>query len=145
MEGIRKTAIRNPLNFKLTKEDCETPKGESITVPDESMSIQSILQKFTTGLDQGIYREGQFHGGDFDSPDLEKLRDADLFEKEQFRRGLATKMVEDERLIKEADAKEKKRLAEEDAEMQELRRQLRAKKASKENANEGSEKGEPAK
>ena len=145
MEGIRKPTLRSPLTFKLEKHDIEKPKGQSLTVPDESMKIETILRKFTTGLDSSLYREGQYHDGDHDSPDLEKLKDSDLFEKEQFRRGLADKILADEKVIKANEAKEKARLDAEAAELQEIRNELRKKKAENKNTGEGSEKGEPKK
>lgn len=59
----------------------------SMTVPDESMSLQEILRKHTSGMNtvETNYREGQYNDeDDFDAPDLEKLRDMDIHDRENY-------------------------------------------------------------
>lgn len=129
MERIGKTTLRSPLTFKLDKEDIEKSTGVSMTVPDESMSIETILKKFTTGLDPGVYREGSYDSSaTFDSPDLEKLREADLYDKEVYRKGLAVKMLEDEKTLKDNEQKERARREAEAQEYNEVRDELRNRK-----------------
>lgn len=76
--------VRTSFNFILGMEDCETPVGESMTVPDETMSIQELLERFMNGqrVPDNLFREGGFDSGSsFDSDDLEKVRDLDLVER----------------------------------------------------------------
>ena len=42
--------FRNPYNFKLEAKDLENKKGKSLTVPDQSFTVQEILLKFTSGI-----------------------------------------------------------------------------------------------
>lgn len=63
----------------------EHPKGKSLTIPDESISVRGLLERYTQGLDLGggfepIYGE---EDADFDSFDLEKVRQLDLFDRQE--------------------------------------------------------------
>lgn len=82
----------------------EHPSPISETVPDESMSMREIMARYTRGMriDATLQREGSFDSGaDFDSPDLEKLRDMDLVEKDEFRAQLREDIAEFERTVEE--------------------------------------------
>ncbi len=39
------------------KERRSTPIGESCTVPDQSLTIKEILQRFTSGIDPGVVKD----------------------------------------------------------------------------------------
>lgn len=60
----------------------------SVTVPGEGFTIKEILDRFTRGGAQAIGQIGKVSsfdsGASFDSPDLEKLRDSDLVDKQDF-------------------------------------------------------------
>lgn len=60
--------------WKLKQHQKEKPKGESLTVPDESYTIQELIRKYASGLDPGISKLPNFNGEDdevdFDDPDL---------------------------------------------------------------------------
>lgn len=62
----------------------------SVTVPDQAYSIQELLERHRQGIltDTGISREGFYPDGEeepnFDDPDLEKLSNSDLVDKQQY-------------------------------------------------------------
>ena len=53
-------------DFIMSDDFKETPKGKSMTLPNESYTIKEILQKFTSGINLPITRNGEFD----DNPDL---------------------------------------------------------------------------
>lgn len=66
-------------------------KGESMTVPDQAMSLQTILERFVRGEPMDVKMHGEAsqmsNVEDFDNPlniDYEKLQHADLVEKQEF-------------------------------------------------------------
>lgn len=74
--------IRHP--YQTTLQEYEHVDEKSMTIPDETYSIQELLTRHVRGMriDEHM-RQGQFdESADFDSLDLEKLRDDDLHEKE---------------------------------------------------------------
>lgn len=81
-------------------------KEPSMTVPDETISIREIVERFirTGRTDERLERQegGYVDEPDFDSPDLEKLRDSDLFEKEEYKTDLAIKNLEETEKHKQA-------------------------------------------
>jgi len=52
--------FRTPYKYQFKKSDKETPSGVSKTIPDQSYTIQELLEKFTHGLDLGINQTGQY-------------------------------------------------------------------------------------
>jgi len=84
--------IRNSSNFILTTADVEAGGGVSMTVPDEAMSIRDILDRFSRGMDPSVSREGVYSPDsvDDDFPDLEKLRDSDLVDREEYSQTLSS-------------------------------------------------------
>ena len=61
----------------------------SVTVPDQSYSLTELLERHRQGIltDTEIMKEAQYMDEEFtnfDSPDVEKLRDADLTEREEY-------------------------------------------------------------
>lgn len=123
-EVPKKKQLRNALKFELQSSDKEPGGGLSITVPDESLSVRQLIERFTRGQSSGVgVREGYFdEGSDFDSPDMQKLDHMDLIDRDEF---AAANAATKERLEKEiADDKKRKkeeadRLAEEDREIRE--------------------------
>lgn len=77
--------FRNTITFRLEKADCETPSGVSLTVPDEAYTVQELMERFVNGqrIPDALFRNGVFDSGcDFDSDDLEKVRDSDFVERD---------------------------------------------------------------
>lgn len=76
--------IRSKQNWTLRKEDKETPKGVSETVPNDAWTIQEVLQRFTQGLPlqtgTGVYLEGS-EDADLDDLDVMEFDRMDLTEK----------------------------------------------------------------
>lgn len=85
-------------------------KGEinsdpSMTVPDQSMSVQEIMRRYASGLPLGGQRVPIYHGEDEFLPDFDKL---DLAEQQQYKEAAAAERKRIERdLKKQADKKRK--------------------------------------
>lgn len=128
-----RTKLITQRDFRLEAHHMEKILGPSMTVPDESYGVREIMEKFTTGLQPpGIMREGKFDpAADHDSDDLEKLKDLDLVERQQYSENLAQKMLASEEVIKKTKAEKAEKLALERSEQEELRKELRARKAAK--------------
>lgn len=63
------------------------PRKGTKTVPDDSMSMKEIMQRFTTGrpIPETLEREGVYDGNaSFDSPDLEQLARMDDNERDEY-------------------------------------------------------------
>lgn len=78
--------LRGTLEFKLQKKDKEIPTGISLTVPDDSYTIQELLQKHEQGLALGIQRLAQYDIADdeeFDGIDMHKYQQLEEFEKRE--------------------------------------------------------------
>lgn len=80
---LRKNIIRQR-DFELLPHHYENIEGPSMTVPDESMSIQEIMSKHVRGIDMGaMFRQPSYDSAaSFDSEDIEKIQHEDLFDKE---------------------------------------------------------------
>lgn len=48
-EVISVPLLRHSMNFSLQPEDCETPTGVSMTVPDHTMDMREIYERYVTG------------------------------------------------------------------------------------------------
>lgn len=77
--------IRTSSNFKdtITADDFEHPVGESMTVPDQAMSLRTILERYTQGLPltnvhmrEPLYSDEEFPDLDrMDLSEIQELRD----------------------------------------------------------------------
>lgn len=99
------------------------PHGPRLVVPDDTLSIKEIIRRFVNGMDiggnedRGVFEEGS----DFDSPDLEKLRHADIFDQQLHREAIeAERKTVVERAQKKERIASKKLKAQQDAERAEL-------------------------
>ncbi|AZL83023.1 hypothetical protein [Apis mellifera associated microvirus 36] len=96
----------------------------SETVPNEAMSIQEILTRYAKGLNPGTtaIREAKYDPeASHDSPDLEKLKHADLYEKEEFMNELGSKLMDKKKAAKDkADKAAAEKAAKDKAEKEEL-------------------------
>lgn len=98
---FRSTTIPKPaLGADFSKEKVQV-------VPDQSLSLQEILTRFTRGESLEIGREGNFH----DSPDdLEKIAHLDLVEREEY----IESMKEIQKRYKEQEEARKKKAIDEE-------------------------------
>lgn len=110
------------MNFRTKYNRKEQPKGEvntlpSMTVPDQSMSIQEIVRRYASGLPLGGERVPFYMDEDTDLPDLSKM---DKIERLETLRELADEYTEKTTKIKNAQKDKAKKEAE-----KQLRDQLR--------------------
>lgn len=80
----------NQRSFVLLPHHMETPSSISVSVPDESMSIRTLLERYSRGqpLDMAMRREGRFeeHRNEdaaFDSEDLEAASRTELTDRDE--------------------------------------------------------------
>lgn len=104
--------------------------GKSLTVPDETMSVQEMFRRVMAGLPVGGGKMAPQYdeNATFDSEDLEKVRDMDLVEKDEYKGRLAQDMLDKERRIKDYRDKQKRELEDKESEVAELRRLLQERK-----------------
>lgn len=116
--------------WKFTDAAKEKPNVEpGVAVPGESYTVRELFDRMAKGLDVGGGKDVTYDPeADFDSDDLEKLKDLDLFEQEQIRTEMAKGMVEKEKTIKEAKAKAKAAYEEEQRERDEWKAERKAKR-----------------
>lgn len=85
-------------------------KWVNIVVPDQSLTLKDILERFTRGEAMPIARDEQFGGNeDLDDPlnfDLEKLVKADMTERDEVAQKIKEMRVQAEREEKERGRKE---------------------------------------
>lgn len=70
----------------LRKEHCETPRGVSMCVPDQGLSLKDLVNRFRTTGDvrEGSLRKGFYsENADFDDEDLEKVSRMDIQEQDE--------------------------------------------------------------
>lgn len=102
-----KGKIRNSANFQLIEADRETVGGVSVTVPDESLTVRDIVDRFTKGHSLGVgqVKEPIYNpDADFDSEDLEKVKSMDLFDLQQYREAVADRAYAIEAELKKREA-----------------------------------------
>jgi len=90
-----KPKLKNQNDFELLSSHKESGFGVSQTVPNQALSIDDIMSRYVrdrvvpeVSTRPGVY-SGDADDVDFDSPDLEKLRDADLADRHEFVRDLS--------------------------------------------------------
>jgi hypothetical protein len=109
--------IRSTL--KHTPDKGETPKGVSLTVPDDSYTIQELLARHEAGLGFGIQRLGNFDLDDdeeHDAIDMNQYQNMDITEKEALHREM--KGIKDEA---ETTLKARKKAKEKEATKEEIK------------------------
>lgn len=85
-----------------------------LVVPDQSLSIEEILERFTLGQSLEIGRDGNYDDEGHD--DLEKLQFVDLVDKEEYIDKLRQTQKNYEKQEKKRAAEEKKRIEDEERE-----------------------------
>lgn len=125
-------------NFKLQVRDVESPKGKSMTIQDDSYTVQEILEKFSVGELSGVVREPLFQeGASHDSVDLRQVMTSDLIDRMELLEDVKERQRELSRKQKQAqedfEADEKQR--QEEKHQQEIKdEQLRLARVGKANA-----------
>lgn len=116
----------------------EVNNSPSETVPSEAMTIRQIFDRFRKGLPLGAQeRRGGFALGDdadFDSPDLDKLRESDFVERDEFQERLMDQIAVKQSELKKRRQEETQRRQSEEKELQELREELRIRKTKPKDA-----------
>lgn len=73
--------VHKQLDYVLTKEHKETPRGVSETIPDMSYSIKDIIEKYTQGIPLPVLKNGSFDNVDnFEEIDVTNDPNLDLSE-----------------------------------------------------------------
>lgn len=100
--------------FRLLPEHKEKTTGPSLTVPDETLSIKEIVEKHVRGqriADQLMRTPIYDSGADFDSDDLEKVKQMDLVEQDEIYERNAEKIAEIKEKQKKLFSKKKEEKA----------------------------------
>lgn len=102
--------IRSTLKHKPTKG--ETPKGVSLTVPDDSYTITELLARHEAGLAFGIQRLGQYDLEDdeeHEAMDMNQYQNMDITEKYLIETEAKETLTKVSRYKKEKASKEAKK------------------------------------
>jgi len=105
---------QNKLKYKLKKEFMSVPRGLTVTVPDEAMTVREIMERHVRGLmipNAGV-RDNYDSGASFDSQDLEQIKRMDQIDLDEYRKALAAEIAERKKQISEVELAVKKREAE---------------------------------
>lgn len=101
----------NQYTYRFDTVENETITKPSMTVQGEAYSVQELYEKFSAGQVPSIYRAGTYSDdASFDDPDLRKVNDMDLDERNQFANDLSARIKETERQLEikaKADAEAK--------------------------------------
>lgn len=130
-----KKKLVNAHEFQLLPEHMEKKSTlPSMTVPDESYTPRELLEKFSRNIDPGVTRRPTYDDGvNLDSPDLEKLRDSDLVDREEFRNSLTQEINSQKASLDATMARQQKAKADAAKEAAEDKALLRKLKASEKN------------
>lgn len=77
--------LQNKREWVLSQSHLEHPKGVSMTVPDESLTIKEILERFRRGQPLSIHTRDVLYDpeSNFDSQDLEEVSRMDITDRSQ--------------------------------------------------------------
>lgn len=98
--------------FKLKAEHKNFNTQPSQTVPDETLTVRQIMEKHVRHqrIADDLIRTPVYNDhDDFDAPDLEKVRDMDLFEREEFSNSNKEKIAEMQEKQKKSFLEKKKK------------------------------------
>lgn len=82
---MTKVKLKHSLNADSFPKKVEITEGPSMTIPDQSMSVREILDRFSKGLPLSGARTPLYYGEDDDFPDFERM---DLSERETYIKGV---------------------------------------------------------
>lgn len=85
--------VVNKLEWVLSQSHLEHPKGVSMTVPDESLTVKEILERFRRGQPLSIHTRDTLYDPDsnFDSQDLEEVSRMDITDRSELAQELRLK------------------------------------------------------
>lgn len=80
--------IRNTIDFVLEPRDMEKGGGKSLTVQDDSFTVRELLERHTTGMELSVTKAPIYGEADaeLDGLDLEKVKQLDLFDRQELAR-----------------------------------------------------------
>lgn len=94
---------RTQFNNQSLPQDQQRFRSPSRTIPDQSMSVKEILNRYAKGLPLHSSKQvGEYYGDDQYYPDVAKL---DLSEKQELYRATQARILELQKLMKEEEAK----------------------------------------
>lgn len=101
------------IGWRLQRKHMETPKGVSMTVPDDSYTIKDLIRKFGNNLDPSITKLSHFNGEDdevsHDDIDFSEASRGDLHEVELLQNELAQRAeLAQQKLKKPSPSNDKK-------------------------------------
>lgn len=124
--NFRTVIYNGSYGIKPKPSDFEHPKGESLSVPNEAYTIREIMEKHTHGINLGIDRQGIYEDEvDFDSPDMRKVKELDLYDREIISKENAENITRGKQLLDEENKKQKARSDQEKIELEELKKLAR--------------------
>lgn len=118
--------LRSTQNYKPRKQDRETIKGKSLTVPDDSYTIREIIERSQNGFPVDIKADAGYpfeNQDDFEADDIEAIQRMDLAEQHETLQRIRAKRqdLEEELKTKKSDKKAK--------ELEQLKKEEESKKA----------------
>ena len=89
--------------YKFLENSKEVPKGSSQTIPDQSITIAELVQRYQNGQVVSMYQNNAdaVYNADFTVPNVEKLDFTDI---ENFRKEFLSEKIRVENLLSELDA-----------------------------------------
>lgn len=131
-QKVRRVRVLSQASFVFDRaKHGEVNNGVSETVPNEAMTIRQIFDRFRKGMPLGAEERqgGRFSldgsDQDFDSPDFDKLKEADFVDRDEFQEQLMVQIADKQKVLKERRDQETKKRQEEEKEIQALREELR--------------------
>lgn len=79
-------------------------KMPSETVPNEALSVQEMLLKYSKGIDITGAKVPVWHEGDFDAVDISKVQDLDIHDRMEFKRELEESIESARKQLKRKEA-----------------------------------------
>lgn len=104
-ETTERARFRSTNDFKLKPTDMEQPKGKSLTVPDDTYTVQELLERHARGLPLAGRAGEYLEDSDIEDDDLEAYNRMDITERHE-RAEEAGLRIRTEKQAKEKKAKE---------------------------------------
>lgn len=109
-KGEAKVAYQLKNGWRLRRHQMETPKGESLTVPDESYTIRDLIRKYSAGLDPKLTLLSEWSGEEneveHDDYDLRSVGRVDRTELDEVGRENSARQA---RLLEQMEASKKRK------------------------------------
>ncbi|AXH77916.1 MAG: hypothetical protein [Microviridae sp.] len=105
----QKAKFRLSTNYTMTKADMEHPSGKSLTVPDDTYTVQEMLERHARGLPlagrDGIYIDDS----DIEDHDLEEFNRGDITDRHEMAEAAGQVVREEETKKKKAETAKKEK------------------------------------